>query len=300
MTNRTEKPTTKQQPSWRIFAHLFAFGLLLALAMMLVRGTPGDSEDASRVVFTEADVAQVRAKFMRTWNRPPTAVELRKGLEQYIRNEILYREALARNLDRADPIVRLTMVRKITMMGTAKAEATELTDEEIQAYFALRKERYRIPATVNLMQVYLSKDKRGDRVQADAAQLLESFKQHEPRPRELAELGDLSMLGSVYTEMSEQDLDRTFGGEFGAAVLALTPGKWSGPIESGYGLHLLKVTHRKESRIPDLTEVGQRVIADMRYEGRKAAEDQLYAEIAPRYQVLYDKAARAVLEGGDR
>jgi len=297
--NRTEKAATKQ-PTWRIFAHLFAFGLLLALAMMLVRGTPGDSEDASRVVFTEADVAQVRAKFMRTWNRPPTAVELRKGLEQYIRNEILYREALARNLDRADPIVRLTMVRKITMMGTAKAEATELTDEEIQAYFALRKERYRIPATVNLMQVYLSKDKRGDRVQADAAQLLESFKQHEPRPRELAELGDLSMLGSVYTEMSEQDLDRTFGGEFGAAVLALTPGKWSGPIESGYGLHLLKVTHRKESRIPDLTEVGQRVIADMRYEGRKAAEDQFYAEIAPRYQVLYDEAARAALEGGDR
>jgi hypothetical protein len=299
MMNRTEKAATKQ-PTWRIFAHLFAFGLLLALAMMLVRGTPGDSEDASRVVFTEADVAQVRAKFMRTWNRPPTAVELRKGLEQYIRNEILYREALARNLDRADPIVRLTMVRKITMMGTAKAEAAELTDEEIQAYFALRKERYRIPATVNLMQVYLSKDKRGDRVQADAAQLLESFKQREPRPRELADLGDLSMLGSVYTEMSEQDLDRTFGGEFGAAVLALTPGKWSGPIESGYGLHLLKVTHRKESRIPDLTEVGQRVIADMRYEGRKAAEDQLYAEIAPRYQVLYDKAARAVLEGGDR
>lgn len=299
MMNRTEKAATKQ-PTWRIFAHLFAFGLLLALAMMLVRGTPGDSEDASRVVFTEADVAQVRAKFMRTWNRPPTAVELRKGLEQYIRNEILYREALARNLDRADPIVRLTMVRKITMMGTAKAEAAELTDEEIQAYFALRKERYRIPATVNLMQVYLSKDKRGDRVQADAAQLLESFKQREPRPRELADLGDLSMLGRVYTEMSEQDLDRTFGGEFGAAVLALTPGKWSGPIESGYGLHLLKVTHRKESRIPDLTEVGQRVITDIRYEGRKAAEDQLYAEIAPRYQVLYDKAARAVLEGGDR
>ena len=298
--NRTEKPTTQQQPSWRAFAHLFAFGLLLALAMMLVRGTPGDSKDASRVVFTEADVAQVRAKFMRTWNRPPTAVELRKVLEQYIRNEILYREALARNLDRADPIVRLTMVRKITMMGTAKAEAAELTDEEIQAYFALRKERYRIPATVNLMQVYLSKDKRGDRVQADAAQLLESFKQREPRPRELADLGDLSMLGRVYTEMSEQDLDRTFGGEFGAAVLALTPGKWSGPIESGYGLHLLKVTHRKESRIPDLTEVGQRVITDIRYEGRKAAEDQLYAEIAPRYQVLYDKAARAVLEGGDR
>jgi len=269
--------------------------------MILVRGTPGDSEDASRVVFTEADVAQVKAKITRTWSRPPTAVELRKGFAQYIRQEILYREALARNLDRADPAVQMAMVRKITMMGTAQAEAAELTDEEIQAYFALRNERYRIPARVDLMQVYLSKDKRGDSVQADTAQLLESFRQREPQPGELAGLGDSSMLESVFTEMSAQDLDRIFGGEFGAAVLALTPGKWSGPIESGYGLHLLKVTHRKESRIPDLAEVGQRVVADMRYEGRKAAEDQFYAEIASRYQTLYDQAALTALEeGGDR
>ena len=66
--------------SWRTVAHLIAFGLLLALGMILVRGTPGESENSSRVLFTEADVAQVRAKFMPTWNRPPTAVELRKGL----------------------------------------------------------------------------------------------------------------------------------------------------------------------------------------------------------------------------
>lgn len=294
--NNTDMPTTRKQPTWRTFAHLFAFGLLLALAMMLVRGTPGDTEDMNRVVFTEVDVAQVRAKIMRTWNRPPTAIELRKGLEQYIRDEILFREAIALNLDRADPIVRLAMVRKITMMGMALVDAAELKDEEIEAYFTLRKERYRIPTIVNMMQIYLSKDKREDRLQADAAELLESLKQREPRPEELAGLGDLSMLGSVYTDMTEQDLDRSFGGEFGAAVMTLTPGEWSGPVESGYGLHLVKVTHREESRIPELTEVVQRVITDIRYENRKAAEDQFYAEIAPRYQILYDEAVRSVME----
>ncbi len=296
MMNNTDMPTTRKQPTWRTFAHLFAFGLLLALAMMLVRGTPGDAEDMNRVVFTEVDVAQVRAKIMRTWNRPPTAVELRKGLEQYIRDEILFREAIALNLDRADPIVRLAMVRKITMMGMALVDAAELKDEEIEAYFTLRKERYRIPTIVNMMQIYLSKDKREDRLQADAAELLESLKQREPRPEELSGLGDLSMLGSIYADMTEQELDRTFGGEFGAAVMALTPGEWSGPVESGYGLHLVKVTYREESRIPELTEVVQRVVTDIRYENRKAAEDQFYAEIAPRYQVLYDEAVRAVME----
>ncbi len=295
--NNSKESIIQKQGSWRTFAHLFAFGLLLTLVMILVRGAPGDSENASRVVFTEADVAQVRAKFMRTWNRPPTAVELRKGLERYVRDEILYREALTRNLDRADPTVRLAMVRKITMMGVALAEAAELTDEDVEAYFALRKERYRIPARVDMVQVYLNKDKRGDSIRTDAEELLESLNNREPQPEELAQYGDVSMLRNIYTDMSEQDLDRVFGGNFGSAVVAAAPGQWYGPIESGYGLHLIKVRHREESRIPDLTDVVQRVITDMRYEGRQAAEDQFYGEIAPRYQVLYDEAALAALEG---
>ena len=295
--SQQEKSSTPKQATWLTFAHLFAFGVLLALAMMLVKGTPGDTEDAGRVVFTEADVAQVRAIIVRTWKRPPTAAELRKGFEQYIRDEILYREAIALKLDRSDPTVRLAMVRKITMMGTAQAEAAELKEEEIQAYFTLRTERYRIPARVDLMQAYLSKDSRGDRVQADAAQLLEFLKQREPQPKELAGLGDISLFGSVYTDMSEQDLDRTFGSGFGAAVLALNPGEWSAPVESSYGLHLVKVTTRMDSRIPELTEVIDRVVTDIRYENRQAAEDQFYAEIVPRYQILFDEAALAVLEG---
>ena len=297
---KNQNPESGKRNSWRTISHMLAFGLLLTLALILVRGTPGDSENASRVVFTEADVAQVRAKFMRTWNRPPTAVELRKGLEQYVRDEVLYREALARNLDRGDPTVRLSMVRKISMMGVARAEAAELTDEDIQAYFALRKERYRIPAKIDLMQVYLSKDKRGDNIQADAERLLESLRNSEPQSEELAHFGDVSMLRNSYLDMSEQDLSRVFGGDLSSAVVALPPEQWHGPIESGYGLHLVKVTHREDSRIPDLTEVVQRVITDMKYEGRKAAEDQFYAEIAPRYQVLYDEAALAAIEGNEQ
>jgi len=77
----------------------------------------------------------------------------------------------------------------------------------------------------------------------------------------------------------------------------LNPGEWSAPIESSYGLHLVKVTNRMDSRIPELAEVIDRVITDIRYENRQAAEDQFYAEIVPRYQILFDEAALAVLEG---
>lgn len=277
--------------------HLLVFGALLALMVAVVKGPPVAHEDVKRVVLSDADVEQVRAKWMRTWKRPATALELRGALEKHVREEVLYREALARGLDREDPTVRLAMVRKLTMLGSARADAGELTDEEIKAYFALRQERYRVPATVSFMHIYFSPDVRGENARGDAEEVLASIRQREPRPQELAALGDPLMLQSVYAEQTEQGINRIFGDKVGAAVIALEPGQWQGPVESGYGLHLVKVYGRKESRLPDWTEVRRQVRDDMLYEARKAAEDQFYQEVAARYQVVYDKAATEILEG---
>lgn len=281
----------------RTLAHLLGFGLLLALILILVRGTPKAGNATDRVTFTEVDLKQVHARYMRTWNRPPTNEELRKAMEQYVRDEILYREALSRNFDQNDPTVRLAMIRKVLMLGTARVEAAVPSDKELQAYFSLRQERYRIPAVVDLAQVYISTDKRGDTAREDAEKLLAELRARDPKIDELRAYGDSIMLHSAQTDMSETDLDRTFGNGFGAAVLALEPGRWAGPVQSGYGLHLVKVVQRDEARIPHWMEVRDKLVTDMQYEARKAAEDQLFAEIAPRYQIIYDDAVTSLLEG---
>jgi len=298
MTEETQDNQANQKcgPA-RTLVHLLGFGLLLALILMVVRGTPQAGDAIGRVTFTEADVKQLHARHMRTWNRPPTAEELRKAMEQYVREEILYREALARDFDRNDPTVRLAMVRKVMMLGTARVEATEPSDKELQAYFALRQERYRIPAVVDLLQVYVSIDKRGDQARADAEKVLAELREQDPQANELDAYGDSIMLAYVNADMSEHDLDRTFGSGFGKAVVALEPGQWAGPVESGYGLHLVKVLRRVDSAIPDWRDVRHKLVTDVQFESRKAAEDQLYAEIAPRYQIIYDDAVASVLEG---
>ncbi len=287
------------RPPWRATVRLLGFGVLLALVIMLAKGPPVDERGMARIAFTTADVAQVHATFERTWNRPPTAIELQKAFERYVRSEVLYREALERGLDRNDPVVRMSLVRKITMLGTAQAQAADPTDEELRAYFELRVERYRIPASFSLMQVYLSRDKRPDSVEKDAEQLLAMLRDQNPRPEELAGVGDTSMLPNLATDVSEDDLARTFGQDFRDAVVPLPVGEWQGPVESGFGLHLVKITHREDSRIPEWVEVRDRIAADLVYEGRKAAEDQFYAEVLPRYQVVYDDGVIAALEGRD-
>jgi hypothetical protein len=218
-------------------------------------------------------------------------------LSNHIREEVLYREALARGLDREDPTVRLAMVNKLKMIAAAQAEAIEPTDEEIEAYFSLRQERYRIPTRVSFMHIYFNKDERGENAEKDAGEVLTKILENEPRPEELAELGDQLMLENVLVDQSEKGISRNFGNAFGAEVINLEPGPWQGPFESGYGLHLVKVLKRTESRIPDWTEVKKEVHTDMMFEARKAAEDSFYQEVAAQYQVVYDKAVAELLEG---
>jgi hypothetical protein len=275
---------------------MLGFGLLLALIILLAKGPPVDREDGGRVAFTEADLAQVRAAFQRTWSRPPTAVELRNAFGRYVREEVLYREALERGLDRNDPVVKMSLVRKITMLGTAQAESEEPSDAELKAYFELRSERYRIPASFNLMQVYLNPDKHGEQIARHAAELLSVLREKDPQPDELVELGDRIMLPNVVEDMSGEQLAGTFGPSFRDAVISLAVGRWEGPVESGFGQHLVKITHREESRIPDWAEVRHRIATDLQYEGRSAAEDQLYAEILPRYQIVYSEGLSELLE----
>ena len=269
---------------------------MLALLVAVVKGPPVDVADAKRVVISDADVEQVRAKWVRTWNRPPTALELREALGKHVREEVLYHEALARGLDRQDPTVRLAMVRKLTMLGAAQADGSELTDEEARAYFALRRERYRIPAAVSFLQVYFSPDVRGGEAKIDAEQILADLRTRDPRPEQLEELGDPSLLPSAYPTQTEQDIGRTFGADFAEKVIALAPDQWQGPIPSGYGVHFVKVYGRLESRLPEWAEVSREVRNDMLYEARKAAEDQFYQEVAAGYQIAYGKTAAEILE----
>jgi hypothetical protein len=171
------------------------------------------------------------------------------------------------------------------------------TAEEIEAYFELRSERYRIPATLSLVQIYLNRDRRGDTIDQDAKQLLARLIEENPPLEAVAELGDSLMLPTTVTNVSEDELTRTFGESFREAVVSLPVGQWQGPVESGYGLHLVNIMRRQESRIPDWTEVRDRIVTDLMYEGRQAAEDQFYAEVLPRYQVVYEDGIVAALEG---
>jgi peptidyl-prolyl cis-trans isomerase C len=275
--------------------HVVLLGLIVAAAILLAKGPPV-TDASKRVIITGADLLQQRAAFMRTWQREPTAEELRGALEKHIRQEVLYREALARGYDRDDLVVRRAMQQKMEFLAASQAMQEPPTEEEIEAFFTLRQERYRLPAVVSFSQVYLSADQRGAGVEQAAIDLLARLRSEDPELDELASWGDAIMLDTSYFNQSERQVAANFGEIFAEALVRLPVGDWQGPVSSGYGLHLVKVTEREESRIPEWREVVGRVVSDMEFEAKAAARDQLYQEIAQNYEVFLDTEVREFLE----
>ena len=230
--------------------HIVLLGLIVAAAILVAKGPP-TGDESRRVIITCGDLLQLQAGFMRTWQREPTAEELRGSLEQHIRQEVLYREALARGYDRDDLVVRRAMQQKMEFLAASQALQGPPSEEEIEAFFAFRKERYRLPAILSFEQVYLSADQRGAGVEQAAIDLLARLRLEEPVGNDLASYGDSIMLDTTYIEQTERDVSATFGEIFGEAVVRLPVGEWQGPVSSGYGLHLVKVNEREESRVPE-------------------------------------------------
>jgi len=275
--------------------HVALLGVIVAAAFLIAKGPPSGNEER-RVILTGSDVLQLKESFRRTWQREPTATELQGALEQHIRQEVLYREALARGYDRDDLVVRRAMQQKMEFLASSQATAQPPTGDEIAAFFSLRQEQYRLPAIVGFEQVYVSPDRRGAEAEGDATELLERLRIEDPDPNDVSSWGDPIMLDTSFAAHTEQDVSATFGDDFASQVVVLDVGRWEGPIVSGYGLHLVKVVRREESRIPAWTEVGRRVVSDMEFEARNSARDQLYQEIAQNYEFLLDSSAQSVLE----
>jgi hypothetical protein len=279
-------------PLFSPYLRIGLLGLLVAVVILVLRG-PEQDQGASTIVITGTDLLNVEARFRRTWQRDATDDELRRSLEQHVRQEVLYREALARGYDRDDPAVRVAMQQKMEFLAVSQVEQQIPTDQEVEAFFSLRQEQYRRPAVLSFVQVYLKPD---TDVDARASEMLERLREEDPALSELYDWGDPTLLDAWFESRTTVEVDRNFGGDFAAQLEAVAVGEWSGPHQSGLGLHLVKVVAREESRIPELAEVAPSVIADLQYEAGQAAREQLYQEIAQNYRVILDAPVRALVE----
>jgi peptidyl-prolyl cis-trans isomerase C len=257
--------------------------------------------DESRTIrITASDIELLTATFSRQWQRPPTEGELRNLIDSRVREEVLYREALAVGLDQNDMVVRRRMVQKMDLLSQDLALLTDPADQELQTFFQEHKEEYRIPPRLSFSHVYFNSDRRGPAVEDDARQVLAEITTRTPSPQRAPERGDRFMLGHDFINRSTAEIEREFGSRFAEALSEMEPG-WHGPIVSGYGLHLVFIDDRVEARIPDYTEVRDRLVMDYNRMRSERAKNALFEGLLEKYDIeIDDKIVRQLALGAAR
>lgn len=274
--------------------------LLIGAGLFFLFGWRGNSASlpsgqagapVSQIVVTQSSIEQMKAQFEKTWQRTPTPEEEKAFVEDLIRNEIYYREALAIGLDRDDEVLKRRLRQKMEFIFEDIGSITEPKDDELKAFMGKNQEKYLLDPQIAFKQVYVSSYKRGKSADADARQILAELNKGVSPDT----VGDVTMLEPEVRLSPLWDIKKQFGDEFGKSLLDLKPGVWAGPIKSGYGLHLVLVKKRLRGRLPDLKEVREVVKRDCMIEKQKELKDAAYAKIRERYVVTVEKSKPASL-----
>ena len=250
-----------------------------------------DAEAPTKVIISTSRVATLADRFARTWRRPPTEQELQGLVEDYIRDEIFYREGRAAGLDRDDFVIRRRVRQKMEFLAEDMA-AAEPSDEQLAAYLASNPERFRTDDRLTFHQIFLSATRRGSALEGDAKQIAETLVRASASV-DTATIGDPFLLGEEFREMSRSDVARTFGEGFAEQLTAVASGRWQGPIPSSFGAHFVFVDERVKGSLPPLDTVREVVRREWQNARQIEAEQKLYRSLRDRYQIVVEPPPKA-------
>jgi parvulin-like peptidyl-prolyl isomerase len=251
-------------------------------------GQQDAGEQERAITITTGEINWLTDAWKKRWNRPPTPKERAGIIEQYLREMILYREAVAMGLDKDDTVIRRRLAQKLEFLTQDLISPQPPSEEELRTYFKAHMDRYQQPDLITLTHVFFDPDKRGDRTLKDAETIKAKLISLKQPPQDARSFGDPFMLQSYYPERSEAELAKLFGRGFAGPVFKLEPQTWHGPVLSGYGTHLVYVHNLQKSEPPGFTEVEARVRQDWEDDKREQLNEQYIASLMGRYDVTIE------------
>jgi peptidyl-prolyl cis-trans isomerase C len=273
----------------RVFREPLVHFLFIGLALFGIyafvnRGQSGNANH--QIVISLDDVRQLDISFVSQWHRQPTQEEFAGLIEAFIRQEVLYREGLAMGLDKDDTIVKRRMAQKMEFLSEDVAAAHEPTTKELKDWYAKNSQRFALADRATFRHLFFSFDRRGQRAESDAAAALEKIAGKPEESRTAVALADPFMFQDYYGDRAPDQLAKEFGPTFAQGLFQLKPGSWQGPIESGYGWHLVWIESISPGRIPAFEEVEPDVKTAWLASQKAEAWGKAYAEMRTRYEVL--------------
>jgi hypothetical protein len=266
------------------------FGLFIYLLYgFFGQNRKGDSADSQVINVGSGEIGWLESNWQKRWNRPPTDEELNGLVTQYVREVVLYREALKMGLDKNDVIIRRRLAQKLEFLSSDLIKPPVPEDIELETFFGERIDNYSQPPTITITQVFFDPDKRDDNTLDDARYALDKLRVQDEPVGGVKSYGDRLMFQDYYPERTEVEIAKLFGTEFARSVFALKSSGWNGPILSGYGTHLVYVHSINPMELPQFNEVKNLVLKDWESEKQQELNDKFIEELISRYQIVLEE-----------
>jgi hypothetical protein len=273
--------------------HFLLLGAALFVAFAFLRDDSAPRQ--AQIVVSAEKLEHLAVLFARTWQRPATREELEGLINDFIREEVAYREGLALGLDRDDTIIRRRIRQKLDFIAEDLASQVEPTEADLMAYLAAHPDHFRTAPRLSFRQVYINPEQRRNGLDAHVRDLVMAL--NSDASIDAGGLGDRIQLEHGYANISTRDIARLFGAQFATAIVALPPGTWQGPISSGYGVHLVIVDERHDGRLPPLDAVRDAVRREWENARRKERIEQFYRHLLEKYKILVERPKVGAQDG---
>jgi hypothetical protein len=272
--------------------HFAVLGAAMFVGYALFRPT---SSDSSAIVVSSDRIGAIVAQFRAMWQRPPSRGELNALVESFVRDEVFYREGMALGLDRDDLIVRNRVKQKIEVLSE-EAMAIEPSEADLQKYLGDHRDVFAIAAATSFDQVYFRSERDGQPLEGDVQQALTALN----AGANAINYGERTLLPPRMDRALPGDIAGVFGDAFAKAIGEIAPGRWSGPIRSSFGLHLVRVTSKDTPVVPGLAQVHDLVLREWTHARMVDAREQLYRSLRKRYTVSIADAPVTLIAGRQR
>lgn len=260
---------------------LLHFLVIGALLFGVFGWVSADDESApGEIVVTAGQIANLEANFSRTWQRSPSAQELDGLVADHVRDEVLYREAVAMGLDRDDSVIRRRLRQKLEFVADVMAEV-EPTDAELKAYASEHPEQFRTEPQFSFSHVYFKPESERQGA-AEPESVLRSLNAGTTKAEDI---GDAFMPGFHFDDLPTSGVAQIFGETFAAWMEGSGSGAWEGPVASAYGTHLVRVDRRVEAGEPPFEQIREAARREWLHARKAAANDALYEKLRARYVV---------------
>ena len=245
------------------------------------------AEVPDKIVVSASRVTNLGDGFARTWRRAPSEQELQGLIEDYIRDEVFYREGRTAGLDRDDVVIRRRVRQKMEFLAE---NIPEPSDEDLAAYLTSNPERFRIEDQITFRQVFLSFARRTNTMASDSKQVASVLASADGAV-DVTALGDPFMLGEEFGSVSPSKVTSMFGESTAKQIFAMEKGAWQGPVSSSFGQHFVFISERVPGVLPPLDTVRTAVRREWANEKRLEAERKLYVSLRQRYEIVVETPA---------